>query len=504
VPLVKPPTPVWQPGHPLARDCRLYFPFAERAGSPRDLAGGVAGTMGAGASWTTGPAGAEIDTDGGAAAGVNVGTLAAIYGNLTPPVSLAVRVRVDAGHSYITLGKNGNGQDFAILIGIDNHIEVVTHRAPTYLVGTTGANAIVNGTYHDILAIWLSSTTHALYIDGKAQSITYPLAGPITALGTAVGNFLLGGEPSVTRTVDGRLTFAAMWKADMRSQAAAIAADPWAPARPRTRLIVPFGGAGGGAAAIEATAGIASTLTLGTQVASYGALASSVGIASTLTLGDPVASVGGLAVSVGIASTLVVGDPVASVGALAVSVGIVSTLVVGSPAGSYGTLATSVGIASTLVVGSPAATWDGAGPEPQVDIRIALQSLMSGEADLTATVGTRIYPAPRPQSAVLPCLTYRLITGNPGHDLVAADGTVRSRFQVEAWSRTTAEAAALSVGLFNSLDGFVGTVDGVRITWVAKLDEADLSSLESDGTGDPKRRIVSDYLVQYRVAIPTR
>jgi hypothetical protein len=143
-------------------------------------------------------------------------------------------------------------------------------------------------------------------------------------------------------------------------------------------------------------------------------------------------------------------------------------------------------------------------PDPQADIRVALHSLMSGEAELTDVVGTRIYPAPRPQSAVLPCLTYRLITGNPGHDLRASDGTVRSRFQIEAWSRTTAEAAALSVGLFNALDGFVGTVDGVRITWIAKLDEADLSSLESDGTGDPKRRIVSDYLVQYRVAIPTR
>jgi hypothetical protein len=255
---------------------------------------------------------------------------------------------------------------------------------------------------------------------------------------------------------------------------------------------------------LAASVGIASTLTVGEPAATYGALAASVGIASTLVIGDPVASVGGLAASVGIASTLVIGDPVASVGGLAASVGIASTLIVGSPAGSYGTLATSVGIASTLVVGSPLATWEGVGPNPQSDIRVAFFLLIGAETDLTNVVGARIYPAPRPQSAVLPCLTYRLITSNPGHDLGAADGTVRSRFQVEAWSRTTAEAAALSVGLFNALDGFVGTVDGIRITWIAKLDEADLSSLESDGTGDPKRRIVSDYLVQYRVAIPTR
>jgi hypothetical protein len=154
--------------------------------------------------------------------------------------------------------------------------------------------------------------------------------------------------------------------------------------------------------------------------------------------------------------------------------------------------------------GGPDAVDPGEPGTPQVDIRVALVSLIGIADDLSDVVGARIFPAPRPQSAVLPCLTYRLITGNPGHDLGAADGTVRSRFQVEAWSRTTAEAAALSVGLFNALDGFVGTVDGVRITWIAKLDEADLSSLESDGTGDPKRRIVSDYLVQYRVAIPTR
>jgi hypothetical protein len=104
--------------------------------------------------------------------------------------------------------------------------------------------------------------------------------------------------------------------------------------RPRTRLIVPFGGAGGGAAAIEATAGIASTLTLGTQVASYGALASSVGIASTLTLGTQVASYGALATSVGIASTLAMGTPAASAGTATITT---------AQAGPWGTGSTWVG-----------------------------------------------------------------------------------------------------------------------------------------------------------------
>jgi hypothetical protein len=133
----------------------------------------------------------------------------------------------------------------------------------------------------------------------------------------------------------GDISALAVWRRALSGEELqAWSADPWVLVRPRTRLIVPFGGAGGGASAIEATAGIASTLTLGTQVASYGALAASAGIASTLTLGTQVASYGALAASAGIASTLAIGAPAASADTATITT---------AQAGPWGTGSTWVG-----------------------------------------------------------------------------------------------------------------------------------------------------------------
>jgi hypothetical protein len=250
VPLVKPSIPVWQPGHPLARGCVFYAPFTERGGSPRDIVGGAVGSLGSGATWAAGPDGPEIDTDGGAVAGVNFGQLSSIYTGLAPPFSFALRLRVDAGHSYITLGKFGGvNQNFAILIGLNNVITAAVQNGTAgehFLVGSTSAGALTNGVHHTILGIWTSSNTVAIYVDGAEKAITYSAQNTIEPLDATTDDFLLGGEPGETRTVDGRLSFAGLWTANVGSRAAAIAADPFAVVRPRTRLIVPFGGTGGG------------------------------------------------------------------------------------------------------------------------------------------------------------------------------------------------------------------------------------------------------------------
>jgi hypothetical protein len=484
VPLVKPPTPVWQPGHPLARSCVFYVPFTEKGGSPRDIVGGAVGSLGSGATWAAGPDGPEIDTDGGAVAGVNFGQLASIYTGLAPPFSFAVRLRVDAGHSYITLGKfGGNTQNFAILVDLNNVITVAAQDGiPTtnYLVGSTSAGALTNGVYHNILGVWTSPNTVAVYVDSGAKAITYSAQNTIGPLGASADDFFLGGEPGITRTVDGRLTFAAMWKADMRSQAAAIVADPWAPARPRTRLIVPFGGAGGGAAASDGTLAVtlgATTLsatgTAATAPASAGALAVTLGattVAASGTASAAASAAGTLAVTLGaitVSATGTAGTAAASAGTLTVTLGSVTlaaTGIAGTVDGAVGSLSVTLGavtlagagVASTpgtssgtLAVALGATTLTASATSPggltTVDMVDSVATVLDGITDLNTAFGSTgwFWHTLAPPRTPVPYVVWRESSGSILGESGGASWLTDSTYSVSVYAATRAEARRL-------------------------------------------------------------
>jgi hypothetical protein len=248
VPLVKPSTPVWQPRHPLARGCRLFLPFTERAGSPCDLVGKVAGTMGAGATWAVGLSGPEIAGDGSGTASINLGTLGTILDGATPPLSLAVRYTPAATMAQTQFGKWGEATTatrFAAFAMADGSVIGAMSNGLVGPIVQTAVNTLTPSTPADILMIWDTVSTIKVYVNGTERT-TSPLAsGSPANLTASTASFFLG-QPEGTNTIKGRLTFAALWNANMRSQAGVLVADPWAPARPRTRLIVPFGGTGGG------------------------------------------------------------------------------------------------------------------------------------------------------------------------------------------------------------------------------------------------------------------
>lgn len=65
-----------------------------------------------------------------------------------------------------------------------------------------------------------------------------------------------------------------------------------------------------------------------------------------------------------------------------------------------------------------------------MSVQSELYSRLSGTTDLTAIVGTRIFPIKAPQDTKMPYVVYQRISGVPVHAMSADADVVHSRFQV--------------------------------------------------------------------------
>lgn len=123
----------------------------------------------------------------------------------------------------------------------------------------------------------------------------------------------------------------------------------------------------------------------------------------------------------------------------------------------------------------------------------ALVALLRGET----AAGNRVYPAPLPQGATLPAITYQQVSGQT---LYTHDGDSQfrtARFQVDAWADGAAAVNDLAEEIHAILSGNKGDVgtpgDNIHITGIFE----DNSVADFDPpTG--KYRVMADYLIQHR------
>ena len=65
------------------------------------------------------------------------------------------------------------------------------------------------------------------------------------------------------------------------------------------------------------------------------------------------------------------------------------------------------------------------------------------DPDITALIGTRIYPERFPQDSEMPTITYQRIFGTEGIDHQGPSGLGRARLQFDCWASTYGGAAGL-------------------------------------------------------------
>jgi len=133
----------------------------------------------------------------------------------------------------------------------------------------------------------------------------------------------------------------------------------------------------------------------------------------------------------------------------------------------------------------------------------ALRLHLLDEPDVTALVGTRIYPRDRvPQGCARPYLTcfevfgtHRLAHDGPGGQRVG-------RYQIDVWAETHDGARSLADVVRIALNGWSegNEADQVQAAWL--LSEMEMAEPEVLGRADLKlSRITADYGVQKREAV---
>ncbi len=116
-------------------------------------------------------------------------------------------------------------------------------------------------------------------------------------------------------------------------------------------------------------------------------------------------------------------------------------------------------------------------------IESGLRAYLMADSGVAALVADRIYPAPAPQGAVMPFVTWQRISGLRVQSLGGPSGLAQPTIQLDCWAETGTrnetgdgygQAKALAQAVRQALDGKTGILlDGMRSA-ILLLDERDL------------------------------
>lgn len=101
----------------------------------------------------------------------------------------------------------------------------------------------------------------------------------------------------------------------------------------------------------------------------------------------------------------------------------------------------------------------------------AIYSRLHTDSDVLGVVGDRIYPDFATQNQTFPQIIYAQIDSQSSNAMRTASSLFDTRIQVDSWAKTKPEARDLANKVRTSLDGFIGTILGVRIWGVQFLNE---------------------------------
>ena len=125
-------------------------------------------------------------------------------------------------------------------------------------------------------------------------------------------------------------------------------------------------------------------------------------------------------------------------------------------------------------------------------IEEALKARLAAVSAVTNIVQSRIYPNVKPQDAVIPCISYRLVFPQRYPAMGVDSNVVKARYQFDVWTATYAEAKALAAAIRTALKRYRNTAGTPPIFDVFDLGEVDL--FDDDTL---QQHIACDYEVNY-------
>lgn len=128
------------------------------------------------------------------------------------------------------------------------------------------------------------------------------------------------------------------------------------------------------------------------------------------------------------------------------------------------------------------------------------QAIVAELESAGTNAGTRIYPAPLPDKATLPAVTYQRISRVPEYTYDGDTGGSDSRWQLDLWGGTKAAVEDLAEQVKFHLTGFrgvMGGIGGVTVGFVFMENEFDDFAPDSG-----RYRIIQEYAIQFDEAVP--
>lgn len=379
--LLKPECPVLQWGHPLAAGLVAAFPFAEGAGSPRDLVAGLAGTLNS-AAWATGPNGPVLRFNGTNAT-VTFPTIPAnLHGASAGTVYLRLRNSTDSGDRGSPL----------VLRGHDYPADHYPYSGSIYIGHLEDTR--ISGAVSSVVTL---TDWHSLSVVKAGTAWTFRQNQAVAASATSGSStvsavfFYLGGDTPHNFWWPGDIDCLYIWNRALSAQdLGAMDSDPFALVRPRqfTFFDLPSGVSATFAGTLgavtlsgSATAGLPPTAT-GTASNTLGAIT----VTATATAALPPTATGSLSRTLGaitVSATATASLPGGATGNLSQSLGAVTlsaTATAGLPPTATGSLSRTLGAITV------AATATAAGPGAATGSLSATLGAITATA--TATAGT--------------------------------------------------------------------------------------------------------------------
>lgn len=115
------------------------------------------------------------------------------------------------------------------------------------------------------------------------------------------------------------------------------------------------------------------------------------------------------------------------------------------------------------------------------DIGSAVRAVLAGDANVSATVSTRIYPDRLPQNVTYPAITYENNGGYSHEHMTGISGLAETYITVYCWAKTRIEATALAEYVRLALTQYKGTSASVVVCRIhSGVEATDVDEPEDD------------------------
>lgn len=98
-----------------------------------------------------------------------------------------------------------------------------------------------------------------------------------------------------------------------------------------------------------------------------------------------------------------------------------------------------------------------------MSIETGIYAVLTGDAGVSALVGTRIYPLVVPQDASLPAIAYQRVSGGPTYTQDGDANLTPARFQFTCLGSSYSQAKAVATAVRAAISGASGTWDDVTV-----------------------------------------